>query len=118
MALDYDCTYASIGFIAVEDRALLTPLFGTKAKSAVREVPYGDRAIYQYLGRGTAQVQVTIQIETADYPALQAKVGTSGTLALHGGPSVSGVVLDSLDQAGQDSINGLTECVASFLRVG
>ena len=113
-----DSSFAGVAFVVEEDRALLTPLFAPKAKSGVREVPYGDRAIYQYLGRGVASVTVRIVIVTTDYASLAAKVGSSGTLALYGGPSVSGVVLNNLDNVGLDSINGLTELSATFLRIG
>lgn len=112
-----DCTFDGVSFVVEEDRALLTPLFAPKAKSAVREVPYGNRAIYQYLGRAMASVTVRIIILTASYAGFAAKVGNSGTLALFGGPSVSNVVLDGFAETGMDSINGLTELTATFLRV-
>lgn len=118
MELVYDCTFAGVGFVGEQARDLLRPIFATKAKRAIRLIPYGDRAIYQYLGRDVAEVGLPILIEAGDYAGLRALVGQSGTLALVGGPSEAGVVLDALDQTGQDDANGIVEATATFLRVG
>lgn len=113
----YASTFAGVDFEGVDGRNLLTPIFAKRAKSRVREVPWGDRAIYQYLGGAVVSITVNILIPTADFATLESKVGTSGTLALSGGPSAANVVLDGLEDAGRDSVNGVTEARATFLRV-
>lgn len=117
MSVDYsgDSTFAGVAFLVEETGPLARAAFPVSRQLAIRHVPWGGRTIVQDLGREATQLSLSLIVEEANWPALQAKVGTIGTLALVGAPAQSGVLLQSLGNVTIDDTNDLVFVSATFL---
>lgn len=113
--LDPDCTFGGVAFVCRETGDFARAGFGTERQLAIRHVPWGGRTIVQDLGAQATTVTLTLEVAQATYPALQAKVGQIGTLALVGAPAQSGVLLQSLSNVTIDDTNDLVFVSAQFL---
>lgn len=119
MSVDYtgDSTFAGVAFLVEETGPLARAEFPVSRQLAIRHVPWGSRTIVQDLGREATTLTLSLIVESANWSALQAKVGTIGTLALVGAPARSGVLLQTLGNVTIDDINELVFVSAQFLGI-
>jgi len=111
-----DSTFAGAAFL-VEEEGLTAPTFARRARITRRQSATGGRVVTQVSGYEPAELRLAIVVEAAVWATLLGKVGTSGTLAIVGQPTFSGVFLDALDDPRRDNINGLYFAQATFVGV-
>ena len=110
-----DCSFAGVAFVVEETGPLARAAFPTERRLAIRSVPWGNRTIVQDLGAQPTNLTLSLIVQLANWPALQAKAGQIGTLALVGAAAQSGVLLQSLGEVTIDDTNDLVFVSAQFL---
>jgi hypothetical protein len=117
MTLDYtgNCTFSGVAFLTEQTGDFARAAFPTERQLAIRHVPWGGRTIVQDLGAQATALTLTLTLLSSAYAALQAKVGTIGTLALVGAPAQSGVLLQTLTNVTLDDAHGIVTLQAQFL---
>lgn len=110
-----DSTFKSVPFLAEESGPLARRAPDRVSRRAIRQAPWGSTLAIQVLGNEPAELVYKLTIYSTDFATLIGYVGTSGTLAIVGDSSRTGVYLDKLTDVTVDDANGLTFCTATFL---
>ena len=118
MPLDYtgDCSFGPVSFLVVEDKELEYPRFSRRVKLVVRGDPYSatNDADVQVLGREWSARNLRICVLDSLWATLEGLVGQPKTLTLAGDVARPNVLLEALDDASEDTTNGLWFATATF----